>query len=132
MQHTVSIPKRALDVPRIAIELAMRDDGNYADLIVYGLPPDGEPCRFSCLDTDDGTSQIWKSAVERSQLVLMPAGRTPQARKNRTSAGRPDIDMFKAAMMREERSKGFFVSFEWCFSLGGSTASSCRLRHEKY
>jgi hypothetical protein len=53
MKHTLSFPKCALEVPRIAIELAMRDDGNCADLIVFGLPPDGEPRRFSCLDADE-------------------------------------------------------------------------------
>ncbi len=33
--------------------------------------------------------------------------------KQKDKAGRPDIDMFEAAMMREEREKGFFVSFEF-------------------
>ena len=33
--------------------------------------------------------------------------------KQKDKAGRPDIDMFEAAMMREERPKGFFVSFEF-------------------
>ena len=27
--------------------------------------------------------------------------------------GRPDIDAFEAVMMREERSKGFFVAFDY-------------------
>ena len=53
MKSKLSFPKSSLDVPRIAIELAMRDDGNYADLIVFGLPPDGEARRFSCLGTDE-------------------------------------------------------------------------------
>ncbi len=33
--------------------------------------------------------------------------------KQKDKAGRPDIDMFEAAMMREKRTKGFFVSFEF-------------------
>src|SRR5665213_448164 len=33
--------------------------------------------------------------------------------KQKDRAGRPDIDSFEAAMMREERTKGFFVSFEF-------------------
>lgn len=33
--------------------------------------------------------------------------------KQKDKAGRPDIDAFEACMMREERSKGFFVSFEF-------------------
>jgi hypothetical protein len=33
--------------------------------------------------------------------------------KQKDKAGRPDIDMFEAAMIREDRKKGFFISFEF-------------------
>lgn len=33
--------------------------------------------------------------------------------KQKDKAGRPDIDHFEAAMMREDRQKGFFVSFDF-------------------
>jgi DNA modification methylase len=33
--------------------------------------------------------------------------------KQRDKAGRPDIDAFEAMMIREERTKGFFVSFDY-------------------
>ncbi len=33
--------------------------------------------------------------------------------KQKDKAGRPDIDSFEAAMMRENRAKGFFVSFDF-------------------
>ncbi|MGH9643533.1 MAG: DNA methyltransferase [Terriglobales bacterium] len=33
--------------------------------------------------------------------------------KQRDKAGRPDIDMFEAAIMRENRHKGFFVAFDY-------------------
>ena len=33
--------------------------------------------------------------------------------KQKDKAGRPDIDAFEAAMIREERTKGFFVSFDF-------------------
>lgn len=33
--------------------------------------------------------------------------------KQQDKAGRPDIDSFEAAMMREDRTKGFFVSFDY-------------------
>jgi DNA modification methylase len=33
--------------------------------------------------------------------------------KQKEKAGRPDIDQFEAAMMRENRTKGFFVSFDF-------------------
>ena len=33
--------------------------------------------------------------------------------KQKDKAGRPDIDAFEAMMMREDRPKGFFVSFDF-------------------
>jgi hypothetical protein len=33
--------------------------------------------------------------------------------KQKDKAGRPDIDQFETAMMRENRTKGFFVSFDF-------------------
>ena len=33
--------------------------------------------------------------------------------KQKDKAGRPDIDLFETAMMREDRTKGFFVSFDY-------------------
>ena len=33
--------------------------------------------------------------------------------KQKDKAGRPDIDAFEAVLMREDRPKGFFVSFDY-------------------
>jgi hypothetical protein len=33
--------------------------------------------------------------------------------KQKDKAGRPDIDQFEAVMMRADRAKGFFVSFDY-------------------
>src|SRR4030043_373042 len=33
--------------------------------------------------------------------------------KQRDKVGRPDIDSFEAVMMREDRTKGFFISFDY-------------------
>lgn len=33
--------------------------------------------------------------------------------KQKEKAGRPDIDSFEAVMVREDRAKGFFVSFDY-------------------
>ena len=33
--------------------------------------------------------------------------------KNKDKVGRPDIDSFEAVMIREDRQKGFFVSFDY-------------------
>ena len=41
------------------------------------------------------------------------------AKKSKTGSkkvaktGRPDIDLFEAAMLRQDRTKGFFVSFDY-------------------
>jgi hypothetical protein len=39
--------------------------------------------------------------------------RVPIQVKQKEKAGRPDIDSFEAMMMREDREKGFFVSFDF-------------------
>lgn len=59
---------------------------------------------------------------------IFPIGSTPQMKANafdfmdqwypvqvkqKDKAGRPDIDQFEAAMIREKRAKGFFVSFDF-------------------
>ena len=33
--------------------------------------------------------------------------------KQKDKAGRPDIDMFETALMRENRAKGFFIAFDF-------------------
>ena len=33
--------------------------------------------------------------------------------KQKDKVGRPDIDAFEAVMMREDRTKGFFVAFDY-------------------
>jgi hypothetical protein len=33
--------------------------------------------------------------------------------KQKDKAGRGDVDMFEAAMMREKREKGFFIAFDY-------------------
>jgi hypothetical protein len=37
----------------------------------------------------------------------------PGLKRQKDKAGRPDIDLFEAAMMRQARTKGFFVSFDF-------------------
>ncbi len=37
----------------------------------------------------------------------------PVQSKQRESVGRPDIDSFEAVMTREDRTKGFFVAFDY-------------------
>jgi len=49
---------------------------------------------------------------EKSQLAFMDVWYPIQV-KQRDKVGRPDIDSFEAVMVREDRQKGFFVSFEF-------------------
>jgi DNA modification methylase len=53
-----------------------------------------------------------KSGKKAAELDFMDVWYPIQV-KQKDKAGRPDIDSFEAAMMREERTKGFFVSFEF-------------------
>ena len=52
------------------------------------------------------------SGKNAGELDFMDAWYPVQV-KQKDKAGRPDIDMFEAAMLREKRAKGFFVSFEF-------------------
>ena len=41
------------------------------------------------------------------------AKKSASSSKKVTTVGKPDIDSFEAVMMREDRTKGFFVSFDY-------------------
>ena len=58
------------------------------------------------------SSMPHKSGKAAGELDFMDAWYPIQV-KQKDKAGRPDIDMFEAAMIRENRTKGFFVSFEF-------------------
>jgi DNA methylase len=58
------------------------------------------------------SSMPQKSGKAAGELDFMDAWYPIQV-KQKDKAGRPDIDMFEAAMIREDRNKGFFVSFEF-------------------
>jgi DNA modification methylase len=53
-----------------------------------------------------------KSGKRAGELDFMDVWYPIQV-KQKDKAGRPDIDSFETAMMREDRTKGFFVSFEF-------------------
>jgi DNA modification methylase len=53
-----------------------------------------------------------QSGKKAGELDFMDAWYPIQV-KQKDKAGRPDIDSFEAVMMREDRAKGFFVSFEF-------------------
>ncbi|MGO8733061.1 MAG: DNA methyltransferase [Terriglobia bacterium] len=53
-----------------------------------------------------------KSGKKAGELDFMDAWYPIQV-KQKDKAGRPDIDSFEAVMLREDRTKGFFVSFDY-------------------
>ena len=53
-----------------------------------------------------------KSGKKAGELDFMDVWYPIQV-KQKDKAGRPDIDSFEAAMIREDRTRGFFVSFEF-------------------
>jgi DNA modification methylase len=58
------------------------------------------------------SSMPTKSGKKAGELDFMDVWYPIQV-KQKDKAGRPDIDSFEAAMTREDRQKGFFVSFEF-------------------
>jgi len=58
------------------------------------------------------SSMPTRSGKTAGELDFMDAWYPVQV-KQKDKAGRPDIDMFEAAMLREKRAKGFFISFEF-------------------
>jgi DNA modification methylase len=58
------------------------------------------------------SSMPTKSGKKAGELDFMDDWYPIQV-KQKDKAGRPDIDAFESAMMRENRKKGFFVSFEF-------------------
>lgn len=57
-------------------------------------------------------SAIPKTRAREDQFAFMDEWFPIQV-KQRDKVGRPDIDQFEAAMMRENRNKGFFVGFDF-------------------
>ena len=45
--------------------------------------------------------------------LSVAAGWYPSSVKQKDKVGRPDIDAFEAVMTREDRTKGFFVAFDY-------------------
>jgi DNA modification methylase len=58
-------------------------------------------------------SAIPKTAGEKAGELDFMDNWFPIQVKQKDKAGRPDIDQFEAVMMRENRAKGFFVSFDF-------------------
>jgi DNA modification methylase len=58
------------------------------------------------------SSMPTRSGKNAGELDFMDAWYPIQV-KQKDKVGRPDIDMFETAMLREKRTKGFFVSFEF-------------------
>jgi hypothetical protein len=57
-------------------------------------------------------SSMPKGGKKAGELAFMDTW-YPNQVKQKDKAGRPDIDSFEAVMLREDRSKGFFVSFDF-------------------
>jgi hypothetical protein len=58
------------------------------------------------------SSMPQKSGKAAGELDFMDTWYPLQV-KQKDKAGRPDIDMFEAVLMREDREKGFFISFDF-------------------
>ena len=56
--------------------------------------------------------EVLRQSSGQGELAFMDM-RCPVQVKQKDKAGRPDIDAFEAVLMREDRQKGFFVSFDY-------------------
>lgn len=55
---------------------------------------------------------VGKKKMAKAQLPFMDVWYPVQV-KQKDKVGRPDIDLFETVMMREDRTKGFYVSFDY-------------------
>lgn len=85
---------------------------NWAVIAVGGLPNKAKVGDMGIDGRIYPMSAIPKGRVREDQFAFMDEWYPIQV-KQREKVGRPDIDQFEAAMMRENREKGFFVAFDY-------------------
>ena len=94
---------------------------NWAVIALGGIPNkakvgdmgiDGRIYPVSAIEHRRETADRREREAGARELGFMDAWYPIQV-KQKDKAGRPDIDSFEAVMIREERTKGFFISFDY-------------------
>ncbi|MBI1813751.1 MAG: restriction endonuclease [Deltaproteobacteria bacterium] len=94
---------------------------NWAVIALGGIPNkaqvgdmgiDGRIYPVSAVEQRRDTSQRREKEAKAQELGFMDQWYPIQV-KQKDKAGRPDIDSFEAVMAREDRTKGYFVSFDF-------------------
>jgi DNA modification methylase len=82
---------------------------NWAVIALGGIP---NKAQVGDMGIDGRIFPVSAMPEKRGELAFMDDWWPIQV-KQKDKAGRPDIDLFEAAMIRADRKKGFFVSFEY-------------------
>lgn len=94
---------------------------NWAVIALGGIPNkaqvgdmgiDGRIYPVSAVDSRREAKEVRETEAKAYELSFMDAWYPIQV-KQKDKVGRPDIDSFEAVMTREDRTKGFFVSFDF-------------------
>jgi hypothetical protein len=81
---------------------------NWAVIALGGIP---NKAQVGDMGVDGRIFPVSSMPAKRAGALPFMDEWYPVQVKQRDKAGRPDVDAFEAAMMREDRKKGFFVSF---------------------
>lgn len=85
---------------------------NWAVIALHGIPNKAKVGDMGIDGRIYPVSAVPKGGKKADELAFMDVWYPIQV-KQRDKAGRPDIDSFEAVMTREDRTKGFFVSFDF-------------------
>jgi site-specific DNA-methyltransferase (adenine-specific) len=103
------------DLPRSAEQLRRMppfEFENWAVIALGGIPNKAQVGDMGIDGRIYPVSAVPKKAAKGEEFDFMDVWYPIQV-KQKDKAGRPDIDSFEAVMMREDRQKGFFVSFDF-------------------
>ena len=97
--------KQLRDMPPFEFE-------NWAVIALHGIPNKVKVGDMGIDGRSYPVSAVPKGGKKAEEMAFMDVWYPIQV-KQKDKAGRPDIDSFEAVMTREDRTKGFFVSFDF-------------------
>jgi DNA modification methylase len=101
------------DLPRSEAELRRIPPFEFENWAVIALGGIGNKAQVGDMGIDGRIFPVSSAPVKRPDAFDFMDQWYPIQVKQKDKAGRPDIDMFEAMMARENRTKGFFVSFDF-------------------
>lgn len=101
------------DLPRSEAELRRIPPFEFENWAVIALGGIGNKAQVGDMGIDGRIYPISAAPMKRADAFDFMDQWYPIQVKQKDKAGRPDIDSFEAMMARENRTKGFFVSFDF-------------------